>query len=383
MKVFISVFGKFHAFDQAKELNNRNCLHKIFTTFPKYQLREYGIKDNQIISFPIFEVFSRIRFLIPNLFLNSYLKYLSIIFDFICSLYINKDIDLFIGWSGFSEISLKKSKRLKITTMLERGSASIDFQRNILKKEARKLDIPFNFSNYFLKKELMEYQLTDYINVPSKFSKKTFKKKLQKKIFVNRYGVDTNLFKNNFKNKNILKNKKKFVVIYVGGFTYQKGSHYLIKAMNELTTKYDIEFWHVGMIEKELINIIKRYSNSKMKFFGQKPFKELPKYFSKASIFCIPSIHDGLALVIPQALSSGLPVLCTENSGGKEYIINNYNGFIIKPFSSREIYKKIKILYKDRNTFYIIKNNIKKFMIKDLSWKNYGFRIYNKINKIV
>ena len=90
-----------------------------------------------------------------------------------------------------------------------------------------------------------------------------------------------------------------------------------------------------------------------------------------------------MALVIPQALSSGLPVLCTENSGGKEYIINNYNGFIIKPFSSREIYKKIKILYKDRNTFYIIKNNIKKFMIKDLSWKNYGFRIYNKINKIV
>ena len=170
-------------------------------------------------------------------------------------------------------------------------------------------------------------------------SQKKLLKKLQKKIFVNRYGVDTNLFKNNFKNKNILKKKKKFIVIYVGGFTYQKGSHYLIKAMNKLTTKYDIEFWHVGMIEKELINIIKRYSNSKMKFFGQKPFKELPKYFSKASIFCIPSIHDGLALVIPQALSSGLPVLCTENSGGKEYIINNYNGFIIKPFSSREIYK--------------------------------------------
>ena len=75
--------------------------------------------------------------------------------------------------------------------------------------------------------------------------------------------------------------------------------------------------------------------------------------------------------------------MCTENSGGKEYIINNYNGYIIKPFSSKEIYKKIKILYKDRNTFFIIKNNIKKFVIKDLSWKNYGSRIYNKISKIV
>ena len=40
-------------------------------------------------------------------------------------------------------------------------------------------------------------------------------------------------------------------------------------------------------------------------------------------------------------------------------------------------------LYKDRDTFFIIKNNIKKFMIKDLSWKNYGSRIYNKISKIV
>ena len=101
MKVF-TCFWKFHAFDQLRNSIIEIVYIKFLQPFPTSPT-EYGIKDNQIISFPIFEVFSRIRFLIPNLFLNSYLKYLSIIFDFICSLYINKDIDLFIDGLDFQK----------------------------------------------------------------------------------------------------------------------------------------------------------------------------------------------------------------------------------------------------------------------------------------
>ena len=373
MKVFISVFGKFHAFDQAKELNKKNCLHKIFTTYPKYMVRKYGIRDDQIISFPIFEILSRIRILIPQQFINSYLKYISILFDYTCSLYITKDINFFIGWSGFSKISLLKSKKLNIRTMLERGSASIDYQKKILQKEAKKLKIKFNFPDYFVHKELTEYEIADCINVPSQFSKKTFNKKFKKKVFVNKYGADTSFFK--FNNKNI----KEFIIIYVGGFSYQKGSHYLLKAIYKMSANYNIKFWHVGQIENNLKPLINKYSNSKMIFYGHKSFNKIPGYFSKASIFCIPSIHDGLALVIPQALSSGLPVICTENSGGKEYVINKFNGFIIKPYSTKEIIEKIKILYEDPSALYNMKKNIKKFKIKNLSWKNYGEKLYQKI----
>ena len=55
--------------------------------------------------------------------------------------------------------------------------------------------------------------------------------------------------------------------------------------MNELTTKYDIEFWHVGMIEKELINIIKRYSNSKMNFLDKNRLKNFLNIFLKHQYF--------------------------------------------------------------------------------------------------
>jgi hypothetical protein len=44
MKVFISVFGKFHAFDLAEQLNNNKYLYKIFTTYPYSYLKKYGIE---------------------------------------------------------------------------------------------------------------------------------------------------------------------------------------------------------------------------------------------------------------------------------------------------------------------------------------------------
>ena len=375
MKVYISVFGKFHAFDLARELDNKGHLYKIFTTYPKYALKKYNITDDKIISLPIFEVFSRARKFVPFFFLNSYLKNLSIIFDWICSLYINSKIDVFIGWSGFAKISMIKCKKLKITTFLERGSAHIVHQRKVLKNEEKKQNVKIFFPEYFVSKELEEYRLADQINVPSNFSKKTFPLNLQEKLFVNSYGVDVKLF---CQKKNI---KKKFIVLYVGGLSIQKGSHYLLKAMSQLINNGNsIEFWHVGSIDKQMNIFIKKYKNLSIIFFGHKSFSSLPKYYSKSSVFCIPSIHDGLALVIPQALACGLPVICTKNSGGSEFVKNGVNGFLVKPYSATSIQNKILKLYNDRKLLKKMSMNSNKIKKSKLLWNLYGHRLINKIN---
>jgi len=375
MKVYISVFGKFHAFDLARELDNKGHLYKIFTTYPKYALKKYNITDDKIISLPIFEVFSRARKFVPFFFLNSYLKNLSIIFDWICSLYINSKIDVFIGWSGFAKISMIKCKKLKITTFLERGSAHIVHQRKVLKNEEKKQNVKIFFPEYFVSKELEEYRLADQINVPSNFSKKTFPLNLQEKLFVNSYGVDVKLF---CQKKNI---KKKFIVLYVGGLSIQKGSHYLLKAMSQLINNGNsIEFWHVGSIDKQMNIFIKKYKNLSIIFFGHKSFSSLPKYYSKSSVFCIPSIHDGLALVIPQALACGLPVICTKNSGGSEFIKNGVNGFLIEPFSVISIKNKILKLYNDRKLLKRMSLNTRDIKNTKLHWGNYGDRLIKKLH---
>lgn len=44
----------------------------------------------------------------------------------------------------------------------------------------------------------------------------------------------------------------------------------------------------------------------------------LIKYYAKAKIFVLPSREEGLALVQPQAIACGLPVVCSKFTGGKD-----------------------------------------------------------------
>ena len=45
---------------------------------------------------------------------------------------------------------------------------------------------------------------------------------------------------------------------------------------------------------------------------------ELVKYYLKAKIFILPSREEGLALVQPQAIACGLPIVCSKYTGGKD-----------------------------------------------------------------
>ena len=76
------------------------------------------------------------------------------------------------------------------------------------------------------------YELSDYICVPSEFAKQSFINKgfSSKKLKKINYGVSLNEFSNHGKrNKN-----KEFNIIYVGSISVRKGVIYLIKAFNEL-----------------------------------------------------------------------------------------------------------------------------------------------------
>ena len=44
MKINIIVGGKFHAFNLAEQVNKRNYLNKIITSYPSHQLKKYNIK---------------------------------------------------------------------------------------------------------------------------------------------------------------------------------------------------------------------------------------------------------------------------------------------------------------------------------------------------
>ena len=53
MKVSIVVGGRWHAFDLARELHDRQILHRIVTNYPKWKTRQWGIPDDKVVSLPL------------------------------------------------------------------------------------------------------------------------------------------------------------------------------------------------------------------------------------------------------------------------------------------------------------------------------------------
>jgi glycosyltransferase involved in cell wall biosynthesis len=63
------------------------------------------------------------------------------------------------------------------------------------------------------------------------------------------------------------------------------------------------------------------------------PYEEIKEWYSAADIFLFPSEGDIWGLVVNEALSLGLPVICTDVIGASELVKDGWNGFLVKPRS--------------------------------------------------
>lgn len=378
MKVLISVKGRFHAFDLAKQLQKNNVLYKLNTTYPKNIVRRWGIKQKKIKSNILLEVLNRyIKNYLPS-GLKNYLNHYINIRQAKSNIKLLKDVDVFIGWSGSSLEALIEAKKLGITTILERGSSHYSSQMEMLQDEAKIVGDNFSPNYKPWQRELLEYELADYISVPSKYVEKSFIKKgiPPEKILRNPYGVDLSSFKQVERIDNL------FRVIFVGSLSIRKGAHYLLQAFFELNLS-NSELLHVGAVKTEMRYYVDKYKRENIKYLGVKPQNELYKYYSQSNVFVIMSIEEGLAMVQPQAMACGLPIICTTNTGGEDLITNNgKEGFVIKVRDVETLKEKLKLLYNDRDKCVKMGESAKNNVKKGFSWDNYGDRYLINLKKI-
>jgi glycosyltransferase involved in cell wall biosynthesis len=385
MKVSIIVGGKFHAFNLAEQINDKKSLNQIITSYPKYKLKKYGINKDKIFTIILKEIL--IKFLSKLNFINSILDYnyfLCEYFDFQASKKINyKDIDILVGWSGFSKKCFIKAKKFKCIKILERGSSHIKFQKKILVEEYNSLGIkPDVPSKKMINKELEEYNLADFICVPSEYVKQSFIKYgiKENKIIKIPYGVDLKKF-SLIKDKK--KNKDKFTIISTGSISVRKGSHYLLKAFNNLNLP-NSELIFIGDISGDFKQITNKYKNvSNIKFIKKQNQEKLKYFYNAADLFVLCSIEEGLAMVQAQAMACGLPVICTTNTGGSEIVDDDVNGYVIPIRNIKILMDKIKMLYNDEDKLQEMSKNAHSKATDQLSWKKYGDRMLNIYKKLL
>ena len=387
MKISIVVGGRFHAFDLAQYLNENKLLERLITSYPKFYIKKNykNIDLSKVDTIILKELLNRFldnfdlikKKIDINDFSSSYFrKKASKLIDF-------KKNDIILGWSGFSLDTFKKAKNYNCIKILERGSTHILYQNDILKEEydllGLKPKLPSS-KNIYVEKE--EYELADHIMVPSEFAKDSFVKKGfdPSKISKVPYGVNLSLF-----NSELNKQKKnsKFRIIYTGMISVRKGIIYLLEAFSELNLN-NAELVIIGKIESGLKKkILKYFDNKNIVYHPSKNQSELAKYYSNSDLFITCSLEEGLAMVQMQAMASGLAIICTENSGGKELIKENYNGYIIEVRNVDALKEKILYLYNNRDQLYEMGKNSQNKARESFSWNKYGYEVVKKYREIM
>jgi len=66
-------------------------------------------------------------------------------------------------------------------------------------------------------------------------------------------------------------------------------------------------------------------------------------------VFVLPSLNEGHAVVLLEAMASGLPVVATNIGGNNESIINEGNGFLVFPKDHYALAKAVSAILDDEN----------------------------------
>lgn len=374
MKISIGVHGRYHAFDLARELSVFNYRVKLLTTYPKFLTKKFISSDIDLQAIPSLEVLRRVSqrlgFNSDPLLVREFGKF------FAKNIY---DSEIIFGWSSASLEAIEIAHQNGSKFILERGSSHIITQNNILDNEYRRWGIKWDgIEPEIISREIEEYSKADIITVGSSYSANTFINKGidARKIYINQYGVNLDAFRIGRKIQGNIVPR----IMFAGTVGIRKGIQVLLEAFNKIKPRAELHI--IGNLEPSIKSIIKKYKNNNIIIRGPIPSLLMPEEFSKADIFCLPSIEEGFGMVILQAMAACTPVIASDVTGGLEVIDNGQNGMLVPAGDSDKLAEALDFLL----TYPAIRQKMgeaaRQKTLKGWDWSNYGQRANRLIDMI-
>lgn len=211
--------------------------------------------------------------------------------------------DAFLGWASMSYSQLLKAHKIGATTFMPGASTHPQDQEHVMLEEFRKFGIKKLPTNPILMARMLkEFEEVDHILAASANVASSFRNHgLGDKLELVEFGVDTNKFKPEPTEHD------GFHVVFVGENWIRKGIYYLLKAWQGLKLK-DAKLTICP--NAPLFEGID-YTNIVSPGFTD----ETAALYNSADLFVFPTLEEGKALVVGEAMACGLPVVVTSESG--------------------------------------------------------------------
>lgn len=251
----------------------------------------------------------------------------------------------FIGYDSSSLLTFRRARRTDTLCILDQVVGHIASGNKILAKE-KVLHPEFADTLPDLEDEWIsnrcheEALLADRVLAPSEYVRGTLVENgiSPSKIYICPYGVDTARFFPKAREE-----VRPFRILFVGQLSQRKGIKYLLEAFKGLALE-NAELVLMGRVAGSGRGL-QAYSGL-FRHVAHVPYSELPQYYQSADIFVYPSLHEGSALAIYEALASGLPVITTHNSGS--VVRDGVEGFIVPVRNVGALKEKMLLLYLDK-----------------------------------
>jgi len=304
LKVTIATAGRFHVLYLARELHLLGHEVRFLSYVPKARAAKFGLPEECHVSLLPFALpalaweylakqvapQARERFLYAALNRAAIIKM--------------KECDVFTCMSGiYLEAAVEAQRRFGAKIWMHRGSRHILSQDQILST----LPNSERPSSLAIQRELAGYSVAHRIVIPSDHVEESFRAypEVHKKLYLNPYGVDVDMFPQRAEKRP----SNPVTILFVGHWSLRKGCDLLAAAIPQVS---GVRLLHVGKI----LDLPFPKDDENFSHIEPVPQWELKKFYESADAFVHASREEGLSTVLGQALASGLPIICTDHTGG-------------------------------------------------------------------
>ena len=178
---------------------------------------------------------------------------------------------------------------------------------------------------------------------------------VQKKIMVIKNGISVPIFLSRnearshlFARATIQIPEHAFVVGTIAELHKNKGLSYAIEAFAKLAHESPFLYYFIigGGEEKERLQTLVNLHHLEKQVFLLGFVDDAALYLKALDVFLLPSITEGLALVVLEAGLANIPVIATNVGGIPEIITNGKTGLLVPPRDPEAIVKAIKVMRK-------------------------------------
>lgn len=277
--------------------------------------------------------------------------------------------------------TFKKAKDLNLTCIYDLPIAYWHTGRNLMLEEASRLPAwsatlagGIEDSTEKLERKSAEMSLADVIVVPGGFVANSLPEWTKtKQIIISPFGSPAT------KKKAVINfneaEKSKLRILFVGSMSQRKGLADLFEAIKILNSPHlelivmgspmaSMEFYYA-----QLPNFI---------YLNNRPHEQVLELMRTCDVFCLPSIVEGRALVMQEAMSQGLPLIITANTGGEDLIIEGKTGFLVPIRSPEVIADRLQWFLDNRNKVYEM-GIMSQAHAANYTWDNYAQTIVSAL----